>query len=519
MLYRFDCYELDTDLHEFRADGEVRALEPQVFDLLSHLVQNHDRLVDRDELIAIVWQGRIVSDSSVDARVHAARRAVDDNGRQQARIKTVPRRGYRFISDVVAVSGRDVPVSSVVIDEPANELAAIDRPTIAVLPFANQSETQDHPYFADGITDDIITALSKFRWFFVCARESTFTLRDDPINVKQVGRELSVRYLLQGSMRRIDRRVRVHARLIDTTSSACIWTDSFDREREDLFELQDEIARTVVGAIEPEMGSAERARAQKRPERDLYAWERSQRGFWHLWRLTDKDIELGELHFQAAIEIDPELGSAYTGLAMVLVSKIMHGWSKSKATLLARAESLTKTAISLDERDALAFAVLGRIQTLMWDFEAATGNLREALELNPNSTYALNSMGIALFWSGRAVEAVEFFQRAIQQSPRDPARWVFELHMGFCHYSQHEPIEAIAWFEKAGRHPTANFWPNIGIAMVYASTDQPTKAEMAVAAARKLEPGLSLRQISPMLEKPEGLISIELLRRSGLPEN
>ena len=207
MRYRFENYELDTTRHEFRAFGVLRLLEPRVFDVLLHFVRGQGRLVSRDELITTIWDGRIVSESTIDACVHAVRKAVDDNGRSQRLIKTVPRRGYRFLAEVKAL--RDIKWGTLSEDDPSNwgKLPFEGRPTVVVLPIENLDGDHQQKYFADGITDDIIIGLSRFRSLFVTGRGSSFTYRDTVIEPSLVGNELGVRYLLRGSLRRSDDRV------------------------------------------------------------------------------------------------------------------------------------------------------------------------------------------------------------------------------------------------------------------------------------------------------------------------
>ena len=262
MLYKFEDYELDTDRHEFRASGELRAVQPQVFELIRYLLENHGRLVTRDALITAVWDGRIVSESTIDARIHAARKAMDDDGRRQARIKTVPRRGYRLVSAVEIVQSNDLQATASNADARQHFPPPTDRPSIAVLPFQNFSDRPEQDYFSEGIAEDIITALSRFRWFFVIARSSSFTYRGGAHDVRQIAQELGVRYLLEGSVRKTDDRVRVSAQLIDAISGNHIWAETYDRELADMFALQDEMTATIVGAIEPELGDVESVRAK-----------------------------------------------------------------------------------------------------------------------------------------------------------------------------------------------------------------------------------------------------------------
>src|SRR5215813_3751199 len=252
LLFLFDEFSLDTDRRELRGPAGLIGLEPQVFDLLAYLIRNRDRVVSKDDIIAAVWNGRIVSESTLTTRINAVRAAIGDSGETQRLIKTLPRKGLRFVGAVredKGPAGATAPAPS----EPPAALPLPERPSLAVLPFANLSGDPEQDYFADGMVEEITTALSRVRWFFVIARDSSFTYKGRPVDVKQVGRELGVRYVLEGSVRKAAKRVRITAQLVETETGAHVWADRFDSVLDNLFELQDEIAASVVGAIEPQL--------------------------------------------------------------------------------------------------------------------------------------------------------------------------------------------------------------------------------------------------------------------------
>jgi TolB-like protein len=282
----FERYVLDGDRRELRRGGELIAIEPQVFDLLVYLLQNRERVVSKDDLIASVWGGRIVSDSTLTSRINAVRKAVGDSGEEQKLIRTIARKGFRFVGQVceqdpsaaASAPGSQVP------------LALPDRPSIAVLPFSNMSGDPQQDYFIDGIAEEIIVALSRVRWFFVIARQSSFAYRDKGIDAKQIARELGVRYVLAGSVRRAGDQVRVSAQLMEGSSGNNVWARSYDRAAADIFAVQDEITQMIVGAIEPQLSRAERERARVKPRDSLDAWSTYQRGMFHLCRCTREDL-------------------------------------------------------------------------------------------------------------------------------------------------------------------------------------------------------------------------------------
>ena len=250
MLYRFEEYDLDTGRRELRRGTEMISVEPQVFDLLSFLIHNRERVVSKDDLIAAVWGGRVVSDSALGTRINAARSAIGDNGEKQRLIKTFPRKGLQFMAPVREQQVRSQPPQTSP-EQAVPFLSLSDRPSIAVLPFANMSGDPEQEYFADGMAEEIITALSRCKWLFVIARNSSFTYKGKTVDVRQVGRELGVRYVLEGSVRRGGDRLRFAGQLIDATSGAHLWADRFDGEITDVFSLQDRFTASAVAAIEP----------------------------------------------------------------------------------------------------------------------------------------------------------------------------------------------------------------------------------------------------------------------------
>jgi TolB-like protein len=290
MTYLFADCELDLDRQELRLDGCPRPTEPQVFGLIVFLIENRDRVVSKDELIEAVWAGRIVSDAALNSRISAARQAMGDDGRTQAIIRTIARRGYRFVAEVDAGeatpprAGRPRPgTGSETASAPgsrpgsgpagANGPASVHKPTLAVLPFENISGERDQFYLADGITEDIITALSKNRWLLVLARNATIAFRDRRPPASEIAAQLGADYLLSGSVRRSGERIRISVELVDGGLGSHIWGERYDRRMDDIFDLQDEITETIAARIEPELATAERRRVKRKPPKSLDAWD------------------------------------------------------------------------------------------------------------------------------------------------------------------------------------------------------------------------------------------------------
>ncbi len=263
MRYAFDDCVLDADRRELRRSGQLRAVEPKVFDFLLHLVSNRERVVSRDDLIAYVWNGRIVSESSLASCISAARAAIGDTGEAQRLIKTLPRKGIRFVGRVQEEGVAKTAGVAAPVDGLRMTPARADFPSIAILPFANMSGEAEQDYFADGMADEIITALSRCPWLLVIARNSSFTYKGRSVDVRHVGRDLGARYVLEGGVQRSGQRLRLTTQLVDASSGAHMWADRFEGEMDDIFSLQDRITERVVAAMEPKLQFAEIERVRQ----------------------------------------------------------------------------------------------------------------------------------------------------------------------------------------------------------------------------------------------------------------
>ena len=361
MRYLFEDYALDTDRRELHRGPTLVAVAPQVFDLLVHLIRHRDHVVSKDELLASIWHGRIVSESALFNRINAARSAIGDTGDQQRLIKTLARKGIRFVGKIGedATCAATPPATTRTGDTSAHDayLPLPDRPSIAVLPFANMSDKADQ-HFADGISEDLITGLSRIRWLFVIARNSTFVYKDRAVDVKQVSRELGVRYVLEGSVRRAGKRLRISAQLVDAVTGGHHWAERYDRKLGDIFAVQDEITRSVAAAIEPHLLAAEGIRALSRSSDDLGAWEHVARAQTHAWRLTCPDYEIAIGALQRAVEAYPDYAPARGLLGFCLVIAAHMGWIDRVQGLVPGREHAVR-AVALDDRDPWGHIALG----------------------------------------------------------------------------------------------------------------------------------------------------------------
>jgi TolB-like protein/Tfp pilus assembly protein PilF len=431
--FLFGDYELDSERRELRCGADLVSVEPQVFDLLLCLVSNRDRVVTKDDMIAAVWGGRIVSESTLTSRINAVRKAVGDSGERQTLIRTVSKKGFRFVGAVQEMRGAASP------REDRSEkaklgLAIADRPSIAVLPFSNLSDDPEQEYFADGITEDITTALSRARWFLVIARNSSFAYKDRTTDVKRISQELGVRYVLTGSVRRAGDRLRITAQLTDGANGNTVWARSYDRGLADIFAVQDEITQTIVGAIEPQLGRAERERAKVKGHDSLDAWATYQRGMIHLYRCTREDLAEARRLFEQATAMDPELGPAYSAIAEAYYYEVVYGLADSNEENREKAIGPARRAVTLDGEDAGAHCTLGRIRYLRREYPAAIADLETALELNPSLALAHYGLGAALVFSGKAADAFPHLEAAIRLSPYDPNMGSFLVRIADAKY-------------------------------------------------------------------------------------
>ena len=357
------------------------------------------------------------------------------------------------------------------VSQPASAAAAADdrsapplpdKPSIAVLPFENMSGDAEQEYFADGVTEDIITALSRVGWLFVIARNSAFAYKGQSADVRQVARDLGVRYVVEGSIRKAGQQVRISAQLIDGTSGSHVWAKRYDRELADIFALQDEITETVVGAIEPELGRAERRRAKaKRPD-NLDAWDLYQRGMSALYQRTKDGLAEAQTLFGRAVELDPGLGAALAGSVDAYYYQVVLGLTDSLEDCQERALAAACRALELDDGDPAAHCAVGKARLIRREHDEAIPELETALELNPSFAWAHYGLGAALVFSNLAAQAVPHLETAIRLSPRDPHMGSFLVRMADAHLLMGRHEEAVQWARKSLRQ-TAFQWSRYAV--------------------------------------------------------
>jgi TolB-like protein/cytochrome c-type biogenesis protein CcmH/NrfG len=507
-------YRLDLgDERLWHGDQPVQ-ISHKAFQLLRLLVSNPNRLLTKDHILDAVWGDVCVSEGLVKEYVHDLRLALGDDPKQPRFIETVHGRGYRFLGGVEdgdTIAGAE-----------ARRTPVADPPSLAVLPFTNLSGDPQQEYFSDGITEDIITELSRFRSLFVIARNSSFTYKGRAAKVQDIGRDLGARYVVEGSIRRAGKRVRVSAQLIETATGRHLWADRYDRELEEIFSLQDEITRTIAAAIEPELGNVERERSRLKAPESLDAWDWYQRGLWYMYHETKAGNIEALRQFKQAIKLSPDFAPAHAASAYVLCFDIMNGYREHSNESIDQAYRTAKNAIALDRKDAMAHVVLGRISLLQCKHEDSIAELEAAIELNPNFADAHHGLGFSLTVSGRPEEAIPQFEKAIRLSPYDPRISSFHEMRAWALLVMGREKEAAESARMSVRKPNADLWAYATLSAVLGHLDLVDEARIAREELLKRKPDFSLgfvRQFVYYNKVPAHLERyIDGLRKAGLPD-
>jgi TolB-like protein len=409
----FGRYRLEPRSGLMSGAREVK-LTPKALALLRHLAERRGEVVTKDELFAAVWPETTVGDAALVTCIQELRKALRDDARKPRYVETLHRRGYRFIGKL----GSD-PRASAAAESERAVLPLPDRPSIAVLPFANMSADPDQEHFADGISEDLITGLAHIRWLFVIARNSSFVYKNRTVDVKEVSRELGVRYVLEGSVRRSGSRLRITAQLVDATTGGHHWAERYDREVGDIFAVQDEITRSVAGAIEPHLLAAEGVRALARTAGDLGAWEMVARAQTQFWRMTRADYEAAIGPLEQAVATYPDYAPARGMLGLRLAFASHMGWVARGEGLRAAHEHALR-GIELDERDPWGHSALGYWAMMERRTEESVAAFRQAVNLNSNSAVAHTNLSHIFAFAGQHRDAIAHGEEAIRLSPLDP---------------------------------------------------------------------------------------------------
>jgi TolB-like protein len=526
MLYWFEDLALDTDRRELRRGADLVPIEPQAFDLLELLIRNRARVVSKRDLIEAIWAGRTVSEAALTTCVNAVRRAVGDNGEAQRLIKTLPRKGIRFVGAVREEEGpaeRTPPPAALEPSKPA--LALPDKPSIAVLPFTNMSGDPEQDYFADGIAEEVITALSRCASLFVIARNSSFTYKGKAVDVRQVGRELGVRYVLDGSVRRGGNRLRITGQLVDAASGSQIWADRFDGDSSDVFDLQDRISESVAGAIEPTLHLAEIARSRRKPESSLDAYDLYLRALQLEHRFTEDSLAEAIGCLERAVAIDASFAPAMALAAYCYAERAFQAWATDYEAEAAEAKRLANRALELDPQngDVLWMSAFA-IGFLGGETVRSKELFERSLAINPNSSIALTMS----CWPDRVLGDIatmrERLARARRLSPRDPREWMMSTTTAMMHAWHQEFPAAVAWAEKAIRQNPRALPALRTLAISLVHCHQVERAKAIVREILRIDPTFTVsgwqRQRAPQYRdnNPRWQFILDAYRAAGVPE-
>lgn len=437
--------------------------------------------------------------------------AFEDMGEKAVKNIDRPVRVWRWINDASPFARKARSQTSM--------LMVPDKPSLAVLPFDNMSGDPEQAFFADGIAEDIITGLSRFRSLFVIARNSSFTYKNAAVDVRSVGQQLGVRYVLEGSVRRAANRVRVTAQLIEAETGNHLWAERFDRELADIFAVQDEITQRIVGALQPEIGAAELERARRKSPDSLDAWALYHKGIHHLYQYSKVDNAEARRLFRQAIKQDDQFAAAYTMLAYACFMAVFDALTDYRVDQLAESFDMAQKTVRLDDRDAMAHAILGRVLSMRHEHDLAIAECDKAIELNPNLAQAQFGRGLALVLTGRPGDAAANLENAARLSPRDPNHYAFLLVLAWAYLLQGQFDEALEWARRAVAQPNSGVWGNATLAIALAHLDRCEEAREALHALMEEKPDMTLSFIEetlPFRRESDRQIFEDGLRRAGL---
>ena len=398
---------------------------------------------------------------------------------------------------------------------------ALSNPCIAVLPFNNMSGDQEQEYFADGLTEDIITALSKHRWLKVVARNSTFSYKGQSIDVRILASELGADYVVEGSVRRSGQRIRVTSQLIDTITGNHIWAERYDKNLEDIFDIQDEITAKIVGQVEPEIGTVIRQKVQRTPRRNLQAWDCYHLGIANFYKFTAAGNREAQRLLQQSRELDPSFAEAHGWWAYAVILGMIYWDTDPDDALLDKALAATREAVAIDNQNAILYMLMGRVQLARREYKNALAESEYAVKLNPTLAPAFCGLGDALSYEGRNSEAIAYFEKAVAMSPNHPQLWAFLSYGALNLIFNRDFEQALEWAERARDIPNCQYWATAHAVVALACLNRPVKAQEMVANLLREQPAFTLdfaKHKLFYLKLPEQLsLYLEGLEKAGVP--
>ena len=519
MLYFFEDFVLDAGRCELHRGGGQVPIEPQVFDLLLHLLRNRNRVVTKDELLSAVWGGRIVSESALTSRINAARTAIGDAGATQRLIRTVRSRGFRFVGAVREEPPADKPADGAATTAPplaSDTITSGDvdpggttearRAAVAVMPFIDQSKVPGgRGGTADGLAHDVITRLAKLRALFVIAQGTVFALHDRNVAPLEAGRMLNVDYVVSGTVRQAAGRLTVGIELVETRTARIVWADVFHKKIDDALLVLDEIGNRVVASIASEIEAIERNRAVLRPPNSLDAWEAHHRGLWHMYRFNHLDNQRARHFFETAVRLDPTFARAHAGLSFTHWQDAFQGWS-DRQNAIDRAYHIAGQSLMADERDPAAHWAMGRALWLRGSHDQALIELESAIDLSPNFALGHYTLAFVHAQDGDPSAAVRYSDYSRNLSPFDPLLFGMLGARAMALVRLRQFDAAAEWGVKAAARPNAH--PHIFAIAAYslALAGRLEEARAYVAHIRKQVPGYGVNDfLTAMQFDAEGI--------------
>ncbi len=414
--FAFGPFVLDRRRGRLLREGRPIAVSSKGVRLLEALLGSPGRVLTKDELMQAAWGDTVIEESNLSVQIAALRKQLGPTAEGGDWITTVPRVGYRFVGPTTEPRQRTSETKMSVAEH---------RPSIAVLPFVNLSGEKEQEYLADGITEDIITALTRFRWLFVIARNSSFAYKQKPLDAKQIAQELGIEYLVEGSVRKSAQKIRISAQLVEATSAKHIWAERYDLELTQVFAVQDEIAERVAGAIEPELLRTEGVQAAARHTGNMTAWDIVRQGTWHFHQVTHENHLKARELFRQAARLDPELPEGHLWLGRVSAGLVAYGWSEDSAAELREGTEAALKAVQLDGRNPYAHYSLAIVSAYAGEFDRAISAARKAIEISPSFALGHLVLGMALLFSRRAADAIAPVECGLRLSPYDPQNFVW----------------------------------------------------------------------------------------------
>jgi TolB-like protein len=513
----FGPFRLDLARRELKR-GDIRVqLKGRALEVLCVLAHARGQLVTKDELMAQVWSNVVVEENNLQVHISTLRRALNDGKDGESYIVTVAGRGYRLLAiKGDASSGTGDRTAALALPLP-------DKPSIAVLPFVNLSRDREQEYFADGIVEEIIVGLSRMHWLFVIARNSSFAYKGRSADVKEIGRQLGVRYVLEGSVRRSAQRVRITTQLIDSSNGVHLWADRFDGAMDDIFDLQDQVTASVVGQLGPNLERAEIERAKRKPTGNLDAYDYYLRGTASAHLATRQSVDDALALLGRAIELDPEFAAPHGLAAFCYVMRKMHGWTENRTADIESANRLAWCTAELGKTDSVALAFGGAaLGYVAGDLENGTAFVERALSLNHNLAFAWYASGILrVIRGGEPQLAIDQLGKAMRLSPLDPFMYVMQAATALAHFFNGTYDQAVICADKSLRENPRNPGALRTAAASHALAGRQEEAHKAIARALAIDPVRmsTLDDRISVYRRPEDYAKYrDALRKAGLPE-